>query len=109
MMNAVLAACGMSGLSSVRQMRMAKSARWACEMNHLRPLITHSSPSVYARVCISVGSEPATSGSVMAKHERAVPSQSGLRYRSACSGVAQCSRVCMLPSSGAWQLNTHGP
>ena len=44
-MNAVLAAWGSSGSSSVRAMRMAKLARWALEMNHLWPLITHSSPS----------------------------------------------------------------
>jgi alpha,alpha-trehalose phosphorylase len=35
MMNAVFAACGRSGSSSVRAMRMAKSARFAFEMNHL--------------------------------------------------------------------------
>ncbi len=44
-MNAVFAACGRSGSSSVRAMRMAKLARWALEMNHLWPLSTHSSPS----------------------------------------------------------------
>ena len=58
---------------------------------------------------MSVGSEPATSGSVMAKHDRAVPSHSGRRYLSFCSGVPQCSRVCWLPSSGAWALMTNGP
>ncbi len=45
----------------------------------------------------------------MAKHDHAVPSHSGRRYFSFCSSVPQCSSVCMLPSSGAWQLNTHGP
>ena len=44
-MNAVLAAWGRSGSSSVRAMRMANVARWALEMNHLWPLTTHSSPS----------------------------------------------------------------
>ena len=44
-MNAVLAAWAISGSSSVRATRMAKLARWALEMNHLWPLITHSSPS----------------------------------------------------------------
>jgi hypothetical protein len=44
-MNAEFAACGSSGSSSVRAMRMAKLARWALEMNHLCPLMTHSSPS----------------------------------------------------------------
>ncbi len=58
---------------------------------------------------MSVGSEPATSGSVMAKHDRAVPSHSGRRYFSFWSGVAQCSSVCWLPSSGAWALSTNGP
>ena len=66
-MNAVFAACGRSGLSSVRAMRMAKLARRALEMNHLWPLMTHSSPSWHGVGRISVGSEPATSGSVMAK------------------------------------------
>ena len=63
---------GTSG--SVRAIRMANWARRALEMNHLCPLITHSSPSFSARVWMSVGSEPATSGSVMAKHDMAVPS-----------------------------------
>ena len=44
-MKAVLAAWGMSGSSSVRAMRMANCARCALEMNHLWPLMTHSSPS----------------------------------------------------------------
>ncbi|GAA3672596.1 hypothetical protein GCM10022224_041090 [Nonomuraea antimicrobica] len=99
-----------SGTScSVRAMRMAKLARRALEMNHLCPLMTHSSPSWTASVRMRVGSEPATSGSVMAKQDICVPSSSGRRYFSFCSSVAQCSKVCMLPSSGAWQLSTHGP
>ena len=60
-------------------------------------------------VWISVGSEPATSGSVIAKQLIAMPSHSGRRYFSFCSSVAQCSSVCMLPSSGAWQFRTNGP
>ena len=43
------------------------------------------------------------------KHDIAVPSQSGRRYFSFCSGVPQCSSVCMLPSSGAWQFRMNGP
>jgi hypothetical protein len=35
-------------------------------MNHFRPLITQSSPSRTAEVWMSVGSDPATSGSVSA-------------------------------------------
>ena len=58
---------------------------------------------------MSVGSLPATSGSVMAKHERAVPSHSGRRYFSFWASVPQCRRVCWLPSSGAWALSTNGP
>ena len=44
-MNAELPAWGMSGLSSVRAMRMANLERCAFEMNHLCPFSTHSSPS----------------------------------------------------------------
>jgi len=95
--------------SSVLAMRMANLAPFAAEMNHLCPLMTHSSPSGTAWVRMRVGSEPATSGSVMAKHDDETPSQSGRRYFSFCSSVAQCSRVCMLPSSGAMQLRTQGP
>ena len=58
---------------------------------------------------MSVGSEPATSGSVIAKHERTTPSQSGRRYFSFCASVAQWSSVCMLPSSGAWAFSANGP
>ena len=46
MMNAVSAPRDPTGTScSVRAMRMAKLDRRALEMNHLCPLITHSSPS----------------------------------------------------------------
>ena len=38
-------ACGMSGSPSVRAIRIAKLAPRAPLMNHLWPLITHSSPS----------------------------------------------------------------
>src|SRR5689334_3124571 len=56
-----------------------------------------------------VGSEPATSGSVIAKHERTSPFTSGRSHCSFCAGVAWWSSVCMLPSSGAWQLSTYAP
>src|SRR5205809_386965 len=108
-MKAELRACGGSASGLVRAMRIANAAPRAPEMNHLCPLTTQSSPSCTAVVWISVGSEPATSGSVIAKHERCTPSHNGRRYFSFCSGVAQCSSVCMLPSSGAWQLRTNGP
>jgi hypothetical protein len=46
-------------------------------MNHLRPLITRSSPSRRTVVCRLVGSDEATSGSLIAKAERMRPSSSG--------------------------------
>ncbi len=78
-MKAVVAAWGTSGSSSVRARRMAKEAPRAPLMNHLWPSMTHSSPWSTARVRMSVGSEPATSGSVMAKHDRSVPSHMGFK------------------------------
>ncbi len=78
--NAVLAPRDPGGTSgSVRATRMANWARRAFEMNHLCPLMIHSSPSFSARVCMRVGSEPATSGSVIAKQDMAVPSHNRLR------------------------------
>ena len=53
-----------SASGSVIAKTVVKAAREAPLVNHLWPLITHSSPSSTAVVCISVGSEPATSGSV---------------------------------------------
>src|SRR5262245_9973141 len=106
---AVLRAWGGAASGSVLAMRIAKFAPRAPLMNHLCPLTTQWSPSLTAWVRISVGSEPATSGSVIAKHERWTPSHSGRRYCSFCSGVPKCSSVCMLPSSGAWQLRTNDP
>ena len=90
-------------------MRIANRARCALLMNHLWPLITHSSPSWYAHVLMSVGSEPATSGSVIAKHDALTPSHNGFRYFCFCSSVPQCNSVCMLPSSGACALMANGP
>ena len=45
------------------------------------PLITQSPSISSARVCRVVGSEPATSGSVIEKHERMSPSSSGSSHR----------------------------
>ena len=58
---------------------IAKAAPSAPVMHHLRPLSTHSSPSRVAVVSRLVGSELATSGSVIAKQERIRPSASGRR------------------------------
>ena len=70
------------------------------------PSITHSSPSSTAVVLSAVGSAPETSGSVIEKNERAVPSTSGRRKRSFCSSVPKRCRISPLPASGAWQLKT---
>ena len=79
----------------------------APEENHLRPLITHSSPSSIAVVRRSVGSAP---GDVRLGHreERAVsPATSGSSQRSFCSAVPNWCRISPLPASGAWQLKTY--
>ena len=78
----------------------------APEMNHLRPLTTYSSPSRRIAVWMLVASDDATSGSVIAKHERIVPSSSGTSHCSRCAGVANRCRISMLPVSGALQLKT---
>ena len=69
--------CSASG--SLTHMTMANVAPCAPLVNHLWPLITHSSPSRTARVWRPVGSAPETSGSVIEKHERISPATSGLR------------------------------
>src|SRR3989344_3535673 len=53
----------------------------APEIHHLRPLITYSSPWRSMRVSMLVASLDATSGSVIAKAERILPSSSGLSQR----------------------------
>ena len=77
-------------------------------MNHLCPLITHSSPSRTAVVCRFVGSAPETSGSVIEKHEVISPSTSGFIQRSCCSGVPNCQRISAFPESGACAPNDFG-
>ena len=95
---------GASG--SVTAITIPKAAPSADEENHLWPSITHSSPSRTAVVRSSVGSAPETSGSVIEKNERAVPSTSGCRKRSFWSSVPNMCRISPLPASGAWQLKT---
>ena len=58
---------GDASSSSVRHITVVYAARSAPVVNHLRPLITHSSPSSTAGSASWVGSDDATSGSVMAK------------------------------------------
>jgi len=76
---AVLRAWGGWASGSVFAITMAKAAPRAPEMNHLWPFRTQWSPSRTAVVRMPVGSEPATSGSVIAKQERTLPSTSGRR------------------------------
>ena len=77
-----------SGL--VTAMTIRKSATDPLEVNHLCPLITHSSPSRTAVVARSVGSDPAVFGSVMEKADRSVPSS---------RGSSHCWRICSSPVS----------
>jgi hypothetical protein len=70
--------CGRAS-GSVTAITIRKSAIDPLEVNHLRPLMTHSSPSRSARVFSCVGSEPAVSGSVIENAERRSPASSGCR------------------------------
>src|SRR5438094_8704680 len=80
---------GWGGASvSVRHMTVVYAARLAPVVNHFRPVITHSPFSRTAVVWSWVGSELATSGSVMAKLGKISPSTSGFRYLSRHSGEA---------------------
>ena len=87
---------------------IAIEAPTAPDVNHLWPLMTHSSPSRTARVWSVVGSEPETSGSVIEKQLRISPSSSGRSQRSFCSSVPCSARISMLPVSGAEQLKAIG-
>ena len=87
---------------------IASEAPTAPEVNHLWPLITHSSPSSSARACSVRGSEPATSGSVIEKQERISPSSSGRSQRCFCSSVPCSAMISVLPVSGAEQLKAIG-
>ena len=78
------------------------------EVNHLCPLITHSSPSSTAVVDISTGSEPAWSGSVMENPDRSRPARRGWSHRSFCAGLPKLASTSELPESGAWLPNTVG-
>ena len=51
----------------------------------------------------------ATSGSVMAKHDRMSPSSSGTSHRSFCSAVPNSERISMFPVSGAAEFTASGP
>ena len=94
---------------SVTAITIPNAAPSAPVENHLSPSITHSSPSRTAVVHSPVGSDPATSRSVIEKNDRASPATSGRSQRSFCSSVAKRCRISPLPASGAWQLKTRWP
>ena len=71
-------------------------------MNHLWPLMTHSSPSRTAVVLITVGSAPALNGSVKANALEISPRMFGQSQRSFCASLAPWASSSMLPLSGAW-------
>jgi hypothetical protein len=54
-------------------------------VHHFRPLTTYSPPSRVMLARMLVASDDATSGSVIAKHERISPASSGRSQRSFCS------------------------
>jgi len=89
-------------------MTIRKSATEALVENHLWPLITQLPESSTARVCRSVGSLPAVSGSVIENAERRSPASSGCSHCSFWSSVPASARISELPESGAWLPNTTG-
>src|SRR5204862_499087 len=97
---------GASG--SVTAITIANAAPSAPELNHLCALITHASPVRSARARRPRGSDPETSGSVIAKNERISPATSGRSQRAFCSGVPNSWRISALPVSGAWQPKMRG-
>ncbi len=89
------------------------SATEPFDVYHLRPLMTHSSPSRTAVVDKSLGSLPAVCGSVMEKPDRIVPASRGSSQRSRMSWRSVISMPTAsssaLPESGALLPNTNGP
>jgi hypothetical protein len=92
--------------SSVRHITIRKSARLPLLVNHLWPLITHSSPSRRAVVRRERGSEPGWSGSVIEKPDSSFPSVSGTSHFCFCSSVPYLSRIFWLPEFGATTPNS---
>ena len=94
-------AYGLSASGSVTTMAMAQAAPSNPVVNHLCPSRTHSPSSSRAVELMTVGFEPACSGSVIAKHDRTSPARSGSRNSAFWAAVACPSRSSMLPMSGA--------
>ena len=80
-------------------MKIANSHRGshAPLVHHFRPLITYESPLRTMELVTFVASDDATAGSVMAKHDRIVPSKSGLSHRRCCSSVPYRRSTSMFP------------
>ncbi len=77
--------------------------------HHLRPVITYSSPSRSIEVWMLVASDDATSGSVMQKDDRMLPSSSGASHsRLLRRPFRTPTSNSMLPVSGAAQLVATG-
>ena len=101
--------CG-SASGSVTAITIPNPAPSAPDENHLRPSITHSSPSRTARVFSPVGSEPETSGSVIEKNERSSPATSGRSQRSFCSvGAEQVQDLAVARIRGLAAEDELGP
>src|ERR1700687_286496 len=83
---------------AVTTIAIKKSAIMPLDVNHLWPLITHSSPLSTAVVESDVGSEPALSGSVMEKAERILPSSRGCSHCFFCASAPEWARDSELPA-----------
>mmetsp|Transcript_16871 Transcript_16871/g.32936 ORF Transcript_16871/g.32936 Transcript_16871/m.32936 type:complete len:276 (-) Transcript_16871:161-988(-) len=95
---------GPSARDLPRKTNSLHSGRHAPLIYHLCPLMTYSSPCLLIDAEIFVASLLATPGSVIAKAERMVPSNSGDSHRAFCSSVPYFCRTSMLPVSGAEQF-----
>ena len=91
--------------SATRAMTMKKSASEPLDVNHLWPLMTHSSPSSTALVVSDRGSEPALSGSVMEKPDSISPFMRGRSHFCFWSSVPYFTRIDWLPEFGATTPN----
>src|SRR5436309_3544510 len=102
--------CG-SASDSVTTITIPNAAPSAPDENHLCASITHSSPSRSARPRSSVGSEPATSGSVMPKKERTSPATSADMRGALQAVLGPVSEPVLLPggaSKESWAVDAGG-
>ena len=97
-----------SGLVRPMKTRILHSGLPMPVENHLRPLMTTSSPSTTAVASMLVASEEATSGSVMQKALRISARSRGSSHCFFCSSVPYFNSTSMLPVSGALELKISG-